>query len=911
VAGRATPHPPGDTAWHTLGANEVLARTASSVHGLTSAEAARRLAEHGPNRSPSVPPRSAIHILADQFRNVIVALLIAAAALSVAVGDRADAFAIGVVLLINVSLGFLTELRARRSMDALLGLEVLRALVVRDGVQVEIDARGVVPGDVIDLDEARAVPADARLIHATELSTIEAALTGESMPVAKRAGFALPAETTLAERAVMVYKATIVATGGARAVVGATGSRTELGRIGEMVRGVEERRTPLEQRLDQLGRRLIWVTLGAVLAVVAVGMWRGATLGAMLELGIALAVAAVPEGLPAIATITMAVGVRRMARRHASVRRLSTVETLGAVTVICCDKTGTLTTGEMTATTLWVAEREYRITGTRDGARGGITLGGVEVRPAGDHLLEVALRTGALANRGSMFDLDGTWRPHGDPTDVALLVAARKGGLSVPSMLREQPEIAELPFSSERQLMATFHRDAEGALVVFTKGAPRRVLALCESVLGPTGQRPLDDTGRASLRATNDALAARGLRVLALATGAVATPPEEGLRGLTFVGYAGVEDPAAPGVAATIARFGEAGIRTLMLTGDQRLTAMAVGRELGLVRDDREVADGRELERLSEDELALTVGDLRAVSRVSPAAKLRIVNAERARGAIVAMLGDGVNDAPALKAADVGVAMGKRGTDVAKEAAAVVLQDDRFETIGAAVEEGRVIYENIRKFVFYLFSCNLAEVMVLLVAGVAGLPLPLLPLQILWLNLVTDTFPALALALEPADTGVMRRPPRDPAHAIISGAMARSIGFYAALITAVTLTAFAWTLETHDAIGKAVTMSFLTLSLAQLFHLGNARSRHAVTSRRAVLSNRYALGAVALTLVLQILAVHFAPLARVLGTTSLSPRDWLIALLLGAVPAVIGQLLKSVGQGTVSREPAPHDASAS
>jgi Ca2+-transporting ATPase len=877
-------------AWHTLDAAAALSRLASTAQGLTAGEAQRRLRVHGPNLSPAIPPRSALRILADQLRSVITALLIVAAGISLALGDHIDAIAIGAVLLVNVLLGFFTELRARRAMDALLKLEVPHATVVRDGTHGEIDARELVPGDVIELEEGRAIPADARLLVATELSAIEAALTGESMPVDKRSDAVLPADTPLAERETMVFKSTIVATGRARAVVVATGATTELGRIGELVRGVEERRTPLERRLDQLGRRLIWVTLGAVAAVAVVGVVRGSGLFAMLQLGIALAVAAVPEGLPAIATITMAVGVRRMARRQAAVRRLATVEALGAVTVICTDKTGTLTTGEMTATTIWTATREYRVTASVDGAPGLITLDGVPALAEGP--LEVALRTGALANRARVQDSDAGVALHGDPTDVALLVAARMGGIDVPAIRATLPEVAELPFSSERQLMATFHRASNGDIIAFVKGAPRRVLAISGAELTPAGGQPLDDAGRERLRAVNDTLAARGLRVLALASGQVTGTSEDALSGLSFVGFTGIEDPPAPGVRETIARFRDAGIRTLMLTGDQRLTAIAVARTLGLLDRDAQAADGREIGRMSDAELAERLPSLRAVSRVSPADKLRIVNAERAGGAIVAMLGDGVNDAPALKAADVGVAMGRRGTDVAKEAAGVVLQDDRFSTVGAAIEEGRVIYANIRKFVFYLFSCNLAEVMVLLVAGIAGLPLPLLPLQILWLNLVTDTFPALALALEPADDGIMRRPPNDPSGAIISPRMAWSILLYGMMITAVTLGAFIWTLSQPERAATAVTMSFLTLSLAQLFHLGNARSNEPVTSPAAIVRNRYALGAVALTIVLQVLAVQLPALARVLGTLPLGPRDWAAAVALGSIPAVVGQLLK-------------------
>ena len=879
--------------WHATPPAEVLAQLESRAEGLTAAEARALLARLGPNALPSAPPRSAVSILIDQFKSVMVLLLIVAAAVALATGDVIDAIAIAVVLVINSSIGFVTELRARRAMHALLQLEVPRATVVRDGGLRDIDARELVPGDIIELEAGRGVPADVRLLSATELSATEAALTGESLPVPKRADVVLAADTSVSERETMVYKATGIATGRGRGVVVATGRRTEVGRIGDLVQGVKETKTPLERHLDQLGHRLIWVTVAAVGAVIGVGLLRGEPLARMVELGITLAVAAVPEGLVAIATITMAVGVRRMARRHASIRRLPVVETLGAITVVCTDKTGTLTTGEMTATTLWVAGREYSITGAGYGAAGEIIADGASVTLPQDPSLETLLRIATLANRADVANENGKVRPIGDPTEAALIVAARKVGIERNALLREWPEAGEIPFSSERQHMATFHRGAGGRLVAYVKGAPGRLLALTDRMLTPGGvESPLGDAERATLLTTNDTLAGRGLRVLALASGEVSAPREDALRGLGFVGFVGIVDPPAPQVKETIARFRDAGIRTVMLTGDQRLTAAAIARELGLLERDDEVMDGREIERLSDIELTTRLVTARAMSRVSPADKLRVVAAFQASGAIVAMLGDGVNDAPALKKANVGIAMGGRGTDVAKEAASVVLQDDRFETIAAAIEEGRVIFANIRKFVFYLFSCNLAEVLVVLVAGIVGLPIPLLPLQILWLNLVTDTFPALALALEPAESDVMRRPPHDPKAALLSRAMIGSIAFYGALMTAATLAAFLWALVTPERSDKAVTMSFLTLSLAQIFHLGNARSSTPVLSWRAVVQNRYALGAVALTIGLQALALYLPALARILRTRPLTAGEWLVALGFALVPAVVGQALK-------------------
>ncbi|HEX2716377.1 MAG TPA: cation-translocating P-type ATPase [Gemmatimonadaceae bacterium] len=867
--------------WHALPATAVLERLESSPRGLTTAEARSRLARFGRNVLPPPRPRSALRILADNFRSLVVLLLIVAAGIAAVTGDPADALAIAGVLVITVAVGFFTELRARRSVDALLRLDVARATVRRDGHLVPLEAGELVPGDVVELEAGQAVPADCRLLQATELAVNEAPLTGESLPVTKRADPPADADAPLAERPVMVYKSTVVVTGRAHAVVTDTGVATEVGRIGAMMSEVREAPTPIERRLDALGAQLIWLALGVAVLVGALAFARGAPLGDVLATAIALAVAAVPEGLPVIATIAMGVGVRRMARRNAIVRRLPAVESLGSATVICTDKTGTLTTGEMAVTTLWVAGREHDVATASNGGS----------PPLGEARLEDVLRVAALANRAELHDAtDPSRGGHGDPTEVALLVAAHRAGVDRQRLRMEWPEIGEIPFSSERQLMATFHRERDGRVHALVKGAPGRLLAICDRVATPAGERPLDEEERGRLRAVNEGLARRGLRVLALASGDVEDPTETAVRALTFLGYAGMMDPPAPGARATIERVHAAGIRVLMLTGDQRLTAETVARGLGLLREGDEVLDGRELQRVADDTLAVRLRRVGAISRVSPADKLRIVTALQEDGEIVAMIGDGVNDAPALRKADVGVAMGGRGTAVAKEAAAVVLQDDRFETIGAAVEEGRVIFQNVRKFIFYLFSCNLAEILLLLVASLAGLP-TLLPIQILWLNLVTDTFPALALAMEPREAEVMRRPPVSPRAPLLSRALLREIGVFAVLIAGPALAAMRWS---GGGSARALTLGFTTLALAQLFHLGNARSSGPVTSPRAAAANPYALAALAAGVLLQAAALHVTALARLLGTVPLEVRDWALAAALGAVPAVVGQVLKSL-----------------
>jgi len=884
---------------HALSPDQALEQLQSRAEGLTGAEAAERLARVGPNELRVIRPVSGWSILIAQLKSVVVLLLAAACGVALAFGDLVDAAAIGAVLVINTLLGFVTELRARRAMESLRDLETPRALVLRDGRKVEIESRTIVPGDVLELEEGRSVPADARLLSAADLRMNEAPLTGESAPVVKQLD-PLPPDTPLADRVNSIYKGTTVAAGTGQAVVIATGMGTELGRIGELVEEIDDERTPLERRLDTLGRRMVWLALAIGAVVIAIGAVYGQALGRLIETGIALAVASIPEGLPATATIALAVGVRRMAKRHALVRRLPSVETLGSVTRVCTDKTGTLTAGQMTVQVLRVAGREVTISGTGYAPEGKLTEKDREVSATDDAALRLALTIGALANRADVTQTAEGWTVRGDATDAALLVAARKAGLEREALLREQPEAGMVPFSSERMLMATFHTAGDGSTQALVKGAPGKIIERCTRMLEGNGEKPLDEAGRARLLETNRELASRGLRVIALASARVSSTDESALTGLSFVGLAGIIDPPAEGVQDTIRSFNEAGIRTVMITGDQQLTAEAIARELGILQEGQEVMSGKDLAQVAEPDRGARLERVAAFSRVSPEDKLTIITTYQSAGAIVAMLGDGVNDAAALKKADVGVAMGKRGTDVAKEVAAVVLQDDRFPTIAAAVEEGRVIFDNIRKFVFYLFSCNLAEVVVLLGGTVAGGHTPLLPVQILWLNLVTDTFPALALALEPAEPDIMRRPPRDPDEAILSASFLKRIGVYAVLIAGATLGGYAWALSSGDPDPRrAMTVAFMTLAFAQLFHLLNARRKGPALTPRHAFSNRWAFGAVALVTALQIVSAHFPPLAAVLGTVPLRAKDWMIVLGLAAIPAVLGQGYK------LARRPEP------
>ncbi|HEX6202973.1 MAG TPA: HAD-IC family P-type ATPase [Thermoanaerobaculia bacterium] len=883
--------------WHALAADEALARLGSGPQGLSSAEAAARLRRHGPNALLVTRPEPWWRILAAQFRGLVVALLAAAAALAAVVGDWLEAWAILAVLALNAALGFWMEWRARQEMAALSKLQVQSAVAWRDGAPRELDARELVPGDVVEVESGTAIPADARLLEAVELTTVEAPLTGESAPVAKSAAaLGAPAgdgDVPLAERASMLYKGTLAADGEGRAVVVATGRATEVGRIGELVAETADGETPLERRLDRLGRRLVFVTLGVTAVVVAIGLASDRDPLLMIETGLALAIAAVPEGLVVVATITLALGMRRMARRRALVRRLPAVETLGAATVVCADKTGTLTAGEMALVELVVAGRRVEVSPAGALVADGRPVGTGEVPWLAD-----ALTVGALANRARLEETDeGEPRAVGDPTEAALLVAASRAGLGREALLDGLAAVGEVPFTSERRLMATFHRGADGRVVASVKGAPGRLLELSSRRAAAAGEIPLDATAREALLAENRDLAARGLRVLALARRRLdpgEEPGEAALHDLTFVGMAAIADPPAEHVAETIAALRRAGVRTVMITGDQAVTAAAVARAIGLLDDTGEVIGGGELAALDEATLADRAGRIAVYSRTSPADKLRIVDAFHRRGEIVAMLGDGVNDAPALKRADIGVAMGGRGTDVAKETADVVLQDDRFDTIAAAVEEGRVIFDNIRKFIYYLFSCNAAEVLVLFVAGVAVLPLPLGPLQLLWLNLLTDVFPAMALAVEPAEPDVMARPPRDPASGLLSARLVRRLGLAALLITAGTLGVFLWGLAGGGDPRRAATLAFATLAFAQLAHVIDARSPAPLLASRRLFANRWAWAAIGGVAALQVAAVHLPPLQAVLDTVALSPADWGAVAAGALAPLLAAQAIKGL-----------------
>ncbi|HET9193909.1 MAG TPA: HAD-IC family P-type ATPase [Vicinamibacterales bacterium] len=877
--------------WHAMPPAAVLTALGVTDAGLSTRQANARLVDAGPNSIPTGRPASAWQVLLTQFRSVVTLLLMSALLIAALTGDAADAIAIAAVLILNVALGFAVEIRAHRAVEALADVEPRIAVVVRDGLTREIDAHVVVPGDVLLLEAGEGVPADARMLSG-EVQVNESALTGESVPVSKTVNTQVAATANLPDRSTMVHAGTLVVAGSARAVVVATGDATELGGIGRLVGATSYRRTPLEVQLDVLGQQLVWAALLVAAATGVLAWVHGGSLALVLESAIALAVAAVPEGLPAVATITLALAVHRMARQHALVRRLPVVETLGSVTVLCTDKTGTLTAGEMTVTAIRTGDALYEVSHVGYDPAGEFSRDG---RPADvrDHEdLQYALETGLAAGRGDLVLSETGWTPRGDPTEVALAVAAMKGGIERAAVTRGMPEIGDIPFSSERQLMAIFHRCVDdGCTTAFVKGAPHRVLDLCWSVFSRGAARPLDAAARAALERANDDMAAQGLRVLALATGRVGHADERSLIGLTFIALVGISDPPAPGVKEAIGAFRRSGIRTVMLTGDQRGTAEAIAGQLELSGDPHALT-GDEVEALTDADLDERLKTATVFSRVSPAAKLRLVAAYQQQGEVVAMIGDGVNDAAALKRADVGVTMGRRGTEVARDTATIVLTDDRFETIGTAIAEGRLVFENIRRFVFYLFSCNLAEIIVLLGTSAAGWPLPLAPIQVLWLNLVTDSVPALALAVEPPRGDLMQRPPRPPTEALLARGFLYSIGLYAVLIAAPVLAMIVWQTVTGVPYERAITMNFAVLGFAQLLHLGNARDDAPVLSWRRAIANRAALAALVIGALSLVAVIQLPALAQLLRLVPLSAADWALVLGLALVPAVVGQTVK-------------------
>lgn len=860
--------------WHVLSIAEVLAALEADPRGLSPAEAARRRRVYGPNELEAARRISPWAILLAQFRNVLVLILLAATALSIVLGHGTEAVVIIVIVLFAVLLGFLQEYRAERALEALRRLAAPTATVLREGEPQEVPARELVPGDVVVLHTGDRVPADLRLLEAVHLRIDEAVLTGESVPVEKHTDPIPVPEIPLGDRRNMAYAGTVVTYGRGKGIVVATGMRTEFGRIAGMLQTIETGRTPLQENLDRVGHALARAALGVVALIGALGLIRGQPWLEMLLFGLALAVAVVPEALPAVVTISLALGVQRMVRRNALVRRLPAVETLGSTTVIGTDKTGTLTKNEMTVRRIFLCGQTWEVTGAGYAPEGAFLLAGVPTPPS--EPLRRLLRAAALASdaRLRFRPEEGRWQAQGDPTEVALVVAAAKAGLAVEDLEARFPRVHEIPFTAERKRMTTLHRGPDGVFAA-AKGAPEVILEGCARLLTEAGEVPLTPAGREQILEVARAMAGEALRVLAVADKADARP-EDAEEGMTFLGLVGMIDPPRPEAREAIRKCQEAGIRVVMITGDHPHTAEAIARELGLLQRGR-VITGAQLDAMDDAAFEAQVEDIAVYARVSPAHKLRVVTALQKKGHIVAMTGDGVNDAPALKKADIGVAMGITGTDVSKEAADIVLLDDNFASIVAAVEEGRTIFNNIKKYLMYLLSSNVGEILLMAGASLAGLPLPLTAAQILYVNLATDGLPALALAVDPPEEDLMRRPPRPPRAGIFTRpvvALMLAGGLWSALVN---LSLFAWALGSGRGLPEAMTMAFVSLVLIQFFKAYNFRSdRHSVLRRP--FANRWLNRAILWETMMLLLLIYVPFLREAFQIYPLPPIDWAIVL---------------------------------
>jgi len=890
-------HPVGE-AWHLQSWEEVLATLGSSANGLSEAEAARRLSANGPNALQEGKRISPWQILFGQFKNLIVWTLIAAGVLSGLLGEVVDCIAILAIVILNALIGFYQEFSAEKSIAALKRMTAPRAKVRRDEKVTSIPASELVPGDVIELEAGDLVAADARLLEATSLKCIESALTGESDAVTKQAVTLADGDIPLGDRKNMVFMGTSVATGQASAVTVATAMNTEIGRIAGLIEEAgADIGTPLQQKLHSFGRFLVGVSLGIVALLFVLGATRGMDFIELFLISVSLAVAAVPEGLPAVVTVSLAVGVMRMSRRRALVRKLPAVETLGSTTVICTDKTGTLTVGEMTVRILYVAGEVFEVTGEGYEPTGEVHFEGrpPEERHAGP-LLELATVLSGC-NNAHLFLENGTWRVVGDPTEGALLACAHKAGGNKVRIEQELPKHHEIPFDSDRKRRTVIRRKPDGQLRAFINGAPDLLLQHCTKVLVDGSTRPMEEQDRLRILNQNSALARQALRVLGSAYRDLDESSPENLspdvieRDLVFVGLAGMYDPPRAEATESVARCRAAGIRVVMITGDHPNTATAIARELGISTGVELTISGVELDKMTDEELAQRAHHISVYARVTAEHKLRIVRAWQANDAVVAMTGDGVNDAPAIKGADIGIAMGRSGTEVTKQASDMIVTDDNFASIVAAVEEGRGIYDNIRKTLHYLLAGNCGELLLMTVCIVSGLPVPLQPIHLLWINLVTDGLPALCLATDPIDPDVMKRQPRRRTERITSGGFLGTMFLMGCLTAGVSFGVYLYGLKTETP-EMAQTHAFAVLVFAELLRSFGSRSEIKPVWRIPLLSNLNLFLVVSVSFALQVWSHHNEALGQFLKTSMLSLSDCLMLLAVSPIPLAVMEAVK-------------------
>lgn len=871
--------------WYRYSADEAVQKLQTGIDvGLTPEEAAERLERYGPNELEETGKRTLRHMIVDQFKDFMVLILLAAAAISGILGEFADTLVILAIVILNAVLGVIQENKAEKSLAALKKMASPTAKTLRNGKINVISSRELVPGDIVFLEAGDLVPADGRLLETAGLRVEEAALTGESVPVDKQIESLAGDKVSLGDIKNMAFAGSTVIYGRGTMVVTGTGMATEIGRVAGLMQAEGDKDTPLQKRLADLGKKLGIVSVIMSMLIFLLGLFMGEHPVEMFLTAVSLAVAVIPEGLPATVTIVLAVGVQRMIRRNAIIRKLPAVETLGAATVICSDKTGTLTQNKMTVEEIWTGDKAYKLTSADARA------------VAADRALAMCMTAGTLANDARLTPAGAQgWKTLGDPTETAIADAAAKMGLVKPDMEAESPRVLEVPFDSERKLMTTVHR-SESGFRVYVKGAPDLLLDKCQKWLKDGRVRDLGASGRQLISEANIELAEKGLRVLGTAYKEISGLPADAFAlesNLIFAGLIGMVDPPREEAFAAVRKTIEAGIRPCMITGDHEITARAIAGRLGIFREGDNTVTGYELEKMTDQDLNINVGSYSVFSRVSPEHKLRIVKALQANNHVVAMTGDGVNDAPALKKADIGAAMGITGTEVAKQASDMIITDDNFATVVAAVEEGRGIYTNIKKSVNYLLSCNAGEIIVLFLALLAGLPRPLLPIQILWVNLVTDSLPGLALGLDPPEKNIMKRPPRDPNEKILTKQVGVRLLLEGMMIAAVTL--FSFVVGLAGGVEQARTMAFLTLSFSQKAHAFNKRSDTESLWSIGWFTNWYLVSGVFLSSLIQLSVVFIPFLQGLFKVTFLTGQQWLVVTLTSLAPLVIVEALKGFG----------------
>lgn len=890
--------------WYKRSEEDILQETGSSQNGLTAEQAAAKLEEHGPNELREEEKKSFAAKLLDQFKDVLILILIGAAAVSAFVGEATDAIIILAIVVVNALLGLYQEGKAEKALEALKKMASPEAKVVREGKTVVLPSAQIVPGDIVILETGDIVPADLRLIESSNLKIDESSLTGESVAVDKFADAVYEDDQELGDRENMAYTSTNVSYGRGKGIAVETGHNTEIGKIATTLSSYEDEMTPLQKKLAQLGKMLGIVVLVVCGIVFAVGLLYGNDLLEMFMTAIALAVAAIPEGLPAIVTVVLSLGMGRMAERNAIVKKLLAVETLGTTTVICSDKTGTLTQNEMTVTKLYLDDTVLDVTGTGYSPEGAIQQDGQDVNDEAVPSLYTLLSIATLTNDAKIEEKEGMHRVLGDPTEGALITLASKKGMTPEEHVQKYPRVQELPFDSDRKMMTTFHDNfLDGKVVAFTKGAPDIILDRCTTWLVNGEQRELTDADREKIMEQNSAFARSALRVLAYAIRSFDQAPEhpdpeETEKDMTFVGLTGMIDPPREEAKEAIALCKKAGIVPVMITGDYKDTAYAIAEDLGMVEHEDQAIMGRDLNGLSDEQMRELVKEKRVYARVSPDHKVRIVTALRENGEIAAMTGDGVNDALAIKRADIGISMGITGTDVAKNTADVILTDDNFASIVSAVNEGRIIYSNIKKFVFFLLSCNIGEILVVLVSILMNLPVPLLPIQLLWLNLVTDSFPALALGVEPGEADIMEQPPRAPDEPIIDKEMRIGIALQAiAIAVSVTFVYIRGLNHFAGNVDGARTMAFATLIMAELLRSYSTRSEHFTLAKIGPFTNKTLVAGTAFSFVLMLVVMYVPFMQPLFHTVTMGFAEWAWILPAATLPLIVGEVYKMIRYG--------------